>query len=154
GLLWVVAAVLAAILVRGRVRFQAVVTLALVLFALGGPFLEGLPVFKLFRVPPRMFLIAALPISLLAGTTTHALCSAPLAPAVAARCGRIALVVIGALLLGVGAQALLFIAVGQPLRPHPYWAALLLAVPAALWLPSRLSATSKWRVAWVVVLLF
>jgi len=153
GVVWGAVAALAPVLVRGRVRFQALVTAALVLFAVGGALLEELPVFRLFRIPPRMFLIAALPISLLAGTTTHALCSARPAPAVLARCRRVALGVMGALLLAAGVLALLLRARGQTLHFHPYWAALLILLPAALWLPGKLSASAAWRAAWIIVLL-
>jgi type IV secretory pathway VirB2 component (pilin) len=151
GLLWVVAAVLAPVLVPGRVRFQAAATLVLVLFAIGGPFLEGLPLFKLFRIPPRMFLIAALPISLLAGTTTQALFHTP----ISTRGRRVVLGVVGALLLAVGLQALLLVAVGQELHFHPYWAALAILIPAALWLPGKLAVptTTVWRLAWGGLLL-
>jgi hypothetical protein len=154
GVIWGAVAVLAPVLVRGRVRFQALVTAALVLFAVGGALLENLPVFRLFRIPPRMFLIAALPISLLAGTATHALCSARPAPAVLTRCRHVAFTVMLALLLAAGALALLLSANGQAHHFHPYWAALIILVPAALWLPGRLSSSAAWRVAWVAVLLF
>jgi hypothetical protein len=153
GVVWGAVAALAPILARGRVRFQALVTLALVLFAVGGALLEDVPVFRLFRIPPRMFLIAALPISLLAGTTTHALCCARPAPAVLARCRRVALGVMGALLLVAGVLALLLSAGGHTLHFQPYWATLVVLIPAALWLPGRLSASAAWRVAWVVTLL-
>jgi hypothetical protein len=153
GVVWGAVAALAPVLVRGRVRFQALVTAALVLFAVGGALLEELPVFRLFRIPPRMFLIAALPISLLAGTTTDALCSARPAPATLARGRRVALGVMAALLLGAGVLAVLTRASGQALRFHPYWAALALLIPAALWLPGRLWASAAWRVAWVAALL-
>jgi hypothetical protein len=154
GFLWVVAAALAPILCRSRrVRFQAMVTIALVLFAVGGPLLEGLPVLRMFRIPPRMLLIASLPISLLAGTTTQALFSTPLAPATTARCRRVARDLIGLLLLGVGMHAFGLAIQKDRLEFRPYWAALALIVPAALWLPGRLAVPGRWRLAWVLVLL-
>jgi hypothetical protein len=153
GVIWGAAAALAPILVRGRVRFQALVTAALVLFAIGGALLEEAPVFRLFRIPPRMFLVAALPISLLAGTTTHALCSARLTPQVAARCRRVALGVMATLLFGAGVLALLLRAGGQSLHFQLYWAALIFLVPAALWLLDKIATSPSCRVAWVLVLL-
>ena len=52
GLLWVAAAALAPFLCRGRVRYQAAVCLALVVFALGGAILfQSLPGFRVFRQP-------------------------------------------------------------------------------------------------------
>ena len=155
GLLWAIAAVLAPILVPGRLRFQAGVTLALVLFAIGGPFLEKLPLFNLFRIPPRMFLIAALPISLLAGTTTQALFCTSIAPATAARCRRVAIIIGGILLLTVGFQAFLLAFSRQALQFHPYWAVLAVLILAAAWLTRKLAASPLigWRIAWVAVLL-
>ncbi|HEX5273239.1 MAG TPA: hypothetical protein VFW33_22235, partial [Gemmataceae bacterium] len=149
GFLWAVAAALAPFLCRGRVRFQAAVAAALVVLAVAGPLLEGLPVFRLFREPPRMLMFAALPISLLAGTTTEELFAAPPAP----RWRRLALVVIGLLLLGVGLHALALHFRGDALVFRPYWAALAVIIPAALWLPGRLSKPGPWRVAWVLALL-
>jgi hypothetical protein len=153
GFLWVVAAALAPVLVRGRVRFQVLVTVGLVLFAVAGPLLEGLPGLKMFRLPPRMFLIAALPIGLLAGTTTQALFSATPTPATAARCRRVALVVMGLLVVLVGLHAIALQLIGRSLVFRPYWAALVLVLPAALWLPGRLATSALWRAAWLFVLL-
>ncbi len=155
GLLWVVTAVLAPFLVRGPVRFWALATGVLVLFALGGAVLDGLPGFKLFRIPPRMFLIAAFPISLLAGTATQALFTAKSHAGLSSRCRRVAVLVVVLLLLTVLLQALLLLATGQALHFHPYWAALAVLVPAALWLPGRLAArpTTALRIAWVGLLL-
>jgi hypothetical protein len=78
GVLWLAAAAAAPLLCRGRVRFQAGLCLALVLFALGGVLLQPLPGFHSFRFPVRMFNQAALPLALLAGATTHALFEQPL----------------------------------------------------------------------------
>jgi hypothetical protein len=153
GFLWVVAAALAPVLCRGRTRFQAFAAAALVLFAVVGPLLEGLPGFRLFRIPPRMLLFAALPISFLAGTTTQALFAAPLAPDAVARCRRLALAVMAVLAAGVGVHALALHLRGDSLTFRPYWAALAVVVPAALWLPGRLGVPGPWRVAWVVALL-
>jgi hypothetical protein len=153
GFLWVAAAALAPVLCRGRTRFQAFAAAALVLFAVVGPLLEGLPGFRLFRIPPRMLLFAALPISLLAGITTQALFSASLPPAVASRCRRLALAVMALLAAGVGVHALALHLRVDSLTFRPYWAALAVIVPAALWLPGRLGTPGPWRVAWVIALL-
>jgi hypothetical protein len=150
GFLWVVAAALAPFLCRGRARFQAFVAALLVLFAVGGPMLEGLPGFRLFRIPPRMLLFAALPISLLAGSTTDGLFAAP---PDAARCRRVALVVSALLFLGVGVHAFALHLRGDSLTFRPYWVALAVVVPAALFLPGRLATPGPWRVAWVLALL-
>jgi hypothetical protein len=155
GVVWAMAAALAPVLGRPRARFQAAVCLLLVLFALGGGHaLEGLPGFRLFRIPTRMFLIAALPIALLAGTTTQALLTAPPGTALRRRCRRLMLGVLGAAGLCVAGQALLAGLRGIPLRFHPYWPALLLTVPAALWLVGRRTEPpGRWALAWTAVLL-
>ena len=57
---------------------RAVVCLLLVLFAIGGGLLlQRLPGFRLFQLPVRMLLIAALPVALLAGSTVQALLDLP-----------------------------------------------------------------------------
>lgn len=155
GVVWVMAAALAPLLCRGQVRFQAAVCLALVIFALGGGLaLKGLPGFGLFRAPVRMFLIAALPVALLAGTTTQALLAGPLPAPLLRRCRRVMLGVLAGAGLCLAGQALLDYGRGRALDFHVYWAALLVTVPAALWLPGRLSApAAQWPLAWAAVLL-
>jgi hypothetical protein len=155
GIVWAMAAALAPVLCRGRVRFQAAVCVLLILFALGGGHaLAELPGFRLFRVPARMFLIAALPIALLAGTTTEALLTARPNPDLLRRCRIVMLVVLGVAVLGLAGQALLARARGFNLQFHVYWPAVLLTVPAALWLVGKLSApASVWSLAWTAVLL-
>jgi hypothetical protein len=152
GLLWLVAAVLAPVLVRGRIRFQAGITLALALLAVVGPFLEGLPLLNVFRVPARLLLIAGFPVSLLAGATTQALFCTPIAVATASQARRVALGVAVGLACAVGLQAVLLLLTRQPLHFHPYWAVLVVLIPAALLLARKLTAVS-WHVAWVTVLL-
>src|SRR5262249_25643871 len=57
-LLWLAAAVTAALAGRGRVRYAAGVGVVLAVFALGASALvQGLPPFRLFRQPPRMFIL-------------------------------------------------------------------------------------------------
>src|SRR5262249_53184932 len=51
------------------------------------------------------------------------------------------------------AHALALHLLGGRLVLRPYWIALTVVIPAALWLPGRLAAPGPWRVAWVLVLL-
>ncbi len=52
-------------LAQGRVRYLAIVTLILVVFALGAAYpFNGLPGFRLFRSPSRMFVIVGFPVAL------------------------------------------------------------------------------------------
>ena len=70
--LWIATALLAPVLARGRarLRLQTVICLGLVVFGLGGAFFSSrCPGFRLFRHPARMFLVAALPVALLVGTS-------------------------------------------------------------------------------------
>jgi hypothetical protein len=81
GVLWLAVASAAPLLCKGRIRFQAAVFLGLFLLALGGAvWLQPLPIFRSFRTPARMFVLAALPLATLAGAVTHALFEQPLPP--------------------------------------------------------------------------
>jgi hypothetical protein len=148
GLLWVIAAALAPVLCKGRVRYQAAVCLALILFAVGGAALvQGLPGFRLFRQPTRMLLIASLPVSLLAGTAVQALLSGAVDRAL---CRRVFLRVTSAATILVGGFALRQVFQGQSLAFNAYWIVLLVLAPAAYW---ALGRPSIWPVAaWSVLL--
>jgi hypothetical protein len=152
GVLWVAAAVLAPVLCRGRVRFQAAVGLGVILFAVGGGFaLQRLPGFRLFILPSRALLLMALPVALLAGVTTQALLAGP-ESAPGSRCRRVLLRVLLAALVLVAGQVLFVRLAGHPLAFHGYWVSLLLTVPAAFWLLGR-AGRPGWAWAWTAVLL-
>jgi hypothetical protein len=160
GLTWVLAAALGVLGGRGRVRFQAAVGVGLLVFALGGwVVLQGLPGFRLFRIPTRMLLFAAVPLSLLAGSATDRLFAARQRPAWLAAAARP--------LGGLIALALV-LAAGQPVFAsltekvpgyvpglHPYWVTLALAVLVFLRLLYRFSGSPgpAWKLAWGAVLL-
>jgi hypothetical protein len=164
GLLWLALAVAAPAVGSGRVRFQAGVFFLLVAFALGGAMaFQWLPGFRLFRLPSRMLLIAALPAALLAGTTVQALVAEESETGtLRGHCRRILLKLAG---LVVALAAVFALTLGTQ-RPdvqvvfHPYWLTLLVTLPAALWLiggrrhearlraPAALAST-----AWIVLLL-
>jgi hypothetical protein len=155
GIVWLTLAALAPLRGGRRVRFEASICLGLFLFALGGAALvQWLPGFRLFRLPSRMFLIAAFPVALLAGRTTQALFSGPGLP-LAARLQfrKLLLKVTAAVLMLAGVFALALGARSDlHLQWHPYWATLLVTVPGICWLlvgaPGRREAT-----AWVALLL-
>ncbi|HKI33329.1 MAG TPA: hypothetical protein VKA46_15860 [Gemmataceae bacterium] len=136
GLLWVVAAALAPLLCRGRVRFQAAVCLALVLFAFGGAYLfQPLPGFRVFRQPARMLLIVTLPAALLAAEATQALFQGPgLSAEARARCRGVLLKLTVAAVILAGGFALRMAFQGEVPRPHVYWLSLLVTLPAMYWL--------------------
>ena len=134
GLLWVIAAALAPLLCRGRVRDEAAVCLALILFALGGAIVfQSLPGFRVFRQPARMLLIVTLPMALLAGSTTQAILNG-IDAETRARCRRLLIQVSIAAAILSGGFALRLILQGETPRPHIYWLSLLLTLPIAWWL--------------------
>ncbi len=154
GLLWVVAAALAPLLRRGRVRYEAGVCLALVLFALGGAILfQRLPGFNLFRQPARMLLVVAFPVAYFAGVTTQTLfVDASPAPEMWDRCRRVLTRLTAAVVILSGGFALRLALTGETPRPHAYWASLALTVPATFFL-LRGRARRGAAVAWSLVLL-
>jgi hypothetical protein len=158
GLLWVVAAALAPLLCRGRVRYQAGVCLLLIAFALGGAVLfQSLPGFRVFRQPARMLLIVTLPVALLAGSATQALFDGAASDLrVQARCRRLLgrLAVAAALLTGGFAVRLLW--QGEVPRWHVYWLSLLVTLPAAYWVLSTqysVLSTQSGQLLWGLLLL-
>lgn len=134
--LWVLAAALAPLLFRGKVRFQAAVCVLLLLFALGGAAaVQPLPGFRLFQLPGRMLMLLAVPVALLAGWTTQALLgSVERSPAVRRRCLVVVcllLAVIAAAVVGAGASVR---AEGYSFLGHHYWLVLLASLPFFFWL--------------------
>jgi len=152
GLLWVVAAALAPLLCRGRVRFHAAVCLGLIVFALGGAILvQRLPGFSVFRQPARMLLIVTLPVALLAGQATQALFQGA-----DTALGRrlLARLTVAAAILVVG-FALRLVVQGDLVRWHVYWLSLLLSVPVTFWLLGTWCSILRTRAGcllWVLLL--
>jgi hypothetical protein len=156
GIVWIVIALLAAIVTTGPSRRQSfresLVALGLVLFAAGGSFaLQRLPGFRLFREPGRMFLIAAFPLSMLAAMTVEALLnSASVERRGKAR--RIAIRAFVVLLAVLAASALSSRA--SHIKLQPYWITLAATVPATLFLIARKGPTnSLTKFTWMVILL-
>jgi hypothetical protein len=136
GLLWLIAAAWGAILGGKRARFDLAVGLFLFFFALGGAVLfQNLPGFRLFRYPARMFIVAALPVSLLAGTATQALLAGPeLTPVSRRRCRNAVIALACVLVLIIVTNALFLALANKKIHFSPYWLVTLLAVPVALWI--------------------
>jgi Bacterial membrane protein YfhO len=160
GVVWIAVAVAALAVTAGatrrRVRWALWLVVAMVLFALmGGVVFHGLPIFKMFRSPARMFLMVALPLAYVAGLTTQALCGEV--------DGACRLSWIRARQIAVGASVALCAAISLGIvatswrdqRPHVYCLSLAVTVPAACWLvglgPDRFSPVR--RVAWVLILI-
>jgi hypothetical protein len=156
GLIWLFLAVLARRRQCGRVRFQGLVCLLLLAFALGGAALfQRLPGFHFFQLPSRILLLLPLPLALLAGQAVEGLLAGGEVPATERADRRRALVKI-TLVVGLFATSLavLFHCQGEVVDlQHPYWWSLLLSVPLAWWLlglaPGRGLAT-----AWLALLVF
>jgi hypothetical protein len=154
GLLWLAAAVMAAVLAGGRVRFQFAILVLVLLFGILGEKLADWPVLGLFRLPSRMTTFAGLPLALLAGTTTEELCRpGRWTPLVRRRCIRA--------LIGIGlfAAVILIGEIGrlkwEDVRWHPYWFSVFVTVPVLVWLTLRPGGLPPgWlRSAWVAVFL-
>jgi hypothetical protein len=162
GILWLATACCAPLLGRGQVRFQAIIWVGLILFALGGAaVLQSLPGFSLFRLPSRMFLLAALPLALLAGSTVQSLFEGPaLTPLQRRHCRKsLVLFVSAGALLASGLASIQYLSwtasKGQsanrastfqdllfalPTSAWVYWIFVLLAAPALFWLLGQRSA--------------
>jgi hypothetical protein len=153
--LWLTAAILAPVLCRGRVRWDAAVCLGLFLYGMGGAtFFDGLPWFRVFRSPIRTLVLAALPLAFLAGATTHALFEA--SPTLLAR--RRA-TVLALLTVGVAVLVLTYNAWTSPRsgaeKVPVYWLALPLLLVGFFWVLSRKAGTRRiaFLGAWGVLLL-
>jgi hypothetical protein len=151
GVLWLLMIVLAPRLGGPRLRFQGWVYLGLVVFALGGAALvQWLPGFRLFRLPSRMFLVAALPAALLTGQSIQALVTTnDLNPESCRRYRGLLLKLTGLVLFLAAAFAITLHTQRSDLelQVHPYWFTLLATIPCAYWLLARPRPT-----LWVVIL--
>jgi len=159
GVVWIAVALIAPIVTTGPARRRAVwglgIVLALSIFALGGAVVfQALPLFRMFRQPARMFLVAALPVADLAGLVTQALLDRPALSVDARMKARRTFLRASIVMIVVLAIAALTTKVDS-LRPHPYWFSLLVTVPLAWWLvgadPLRFGLPR--RAAWVGLLL-
>jgi hypothetical protein len=155
-LVWLIAATLAPLLCRGRVRYQAAVCAALVVFALGGSILfQWLPGFRYFRQPARMMVVVAFPLAFLAGTASQALFTEnSLTPELRLRCRRMFLrLTIGAGILVIGYVVRMLLR-GEIPRSHVYWVTLIATLPVAYWLLGAPAGVSRRRALglWSVLL--
>jgi hypothetical protein len=158
GILWLALALAAPLAGDRRVRFQAGVCLLLVAFVLGGSMVfQSLPGFRLFRLPSRMFLVAALPVALLTGRTAQMLVEGT-AENVQGICRRVLVKTTAVVLLMIGAFTFTLNTQrgDMTVRFHPYWATLLVTIPAALWLLRKRCALgtphSALALGWIAVL--
>jgi hypothetical protein len=158
-LLWLTAAILAAMFGGRRVRYQAGVCAALICFALGGALaFQLLPGFGLFRQPARMLIVAAFPIAFLVGVGMTGLVAAGAREADGKIRGRYRFVlvrVVAAVAILTGGFVVRLIVQGQEVRGHVYWLSLLLTVPAAFWLlgPRAPARPSLRTLSWSIILL-
>jgi hypothetical protein len=156
GLAWLAVAATAPILTQGRDRRRAkwaiTISLGLAAFALGGAGLfQGLPGFRMFRQPARIFLVASLPVAYLVALATQALLDRPgPSPEAKARARRV--VTLAAVLM-LAWLAIAVVASGPgKFRFHPYWLALIVTLPAVRRLVGA-DLGRFGRIAWVGVLL-
>jgi hypothetical protein len=182
GVLWLSAALTAPFLLRGRVRYDAAICLALLVFSAGGAaLLQWLPGFRLFQIPVRMLMLLALPVALLAGHTTQALLDElPTSDKVGACCRAVLVrVLMVAVLLGVGSavesfmtwrrqqssgragpaeQNLLYALIGWadsvPSSAWTYWPKIWVVAALGVWLLRKRGALDslQWKWAWGLLL--
>jgi hypothetical protein len=134
GLHWIAAAVVAAVVLRGRARREATVAMFLVAFALGGVvLLHWVPGVAAFRFPSRFFLAVAFPVSILAGRAVQWMSErrddAQEWPLVRTAYFK-SIVWLAGLCFAVAGLALL----ADNLHLGLYWFGLLLTIPFGLWL--------------------
>jgi hypothetical protein len=156
-LLWLFAALLAALEGRGRLRYLAAVTGLLFFFAVSGAVIvQGSPGFRLFRQPARMFVILGFPAAFLAGAATQLLFAGEEArPDLGRRGRRLLSRLLVALAILAGGFALRLALEGKAILFSVYWFSLLLTVPALFWLLGRSStAPGRWRLGlWTLLLM-
>ncbi|HEV3203150.1 MAG TPA: hypothetical protein VGY77_02150, partial [Gemmataceae bacterium] len=147
GVLWLGLAIVAPLVGNARTRYQAGVCLFLLGFVLGGSALvQWLPGFRLFRLPSRMMLIAALPVALLAGKTTQVFFQTGLVSLeVIRKCrGILIKATLGVLFLaGMYALSLTIQREDLQVQFHPYWITLAFTVPGIWWLLGRQTTHGK-----------
>jgi hypothetical protein len=153
-ILWVAAAALVPLFRGGRIRYEAALSLGLVIFSIGGAaLLQGLPGFDLFQIPTRMAIFLAIPVSLFAGRSLQllAVLSKGNRPVLGvARRAFVRTVAIGMLLAALGglsefagwrhhhsSENILDWLSRLPLRNLFYWIVMGFALPLVLWLVSR-----------------
>jgi hypothetical protein len=158
-LLWLAAAIMAALAGGKRVRYQAGVCAALVSFALGGALaFQWLPGFALFRQPARMLIVAAFPVAFLVGVGVQGLVQAGARDTdgtIRRRYRSVLAHVLVAVAILTGGLALRLVVQRQEVRGHVYWLSLVFTIPAAFWLlgPRAPAPPGLRTTAWVAILL-
>jgi hypothetical protein len=153
-MLWLIVAVWAPVLRKGRTRYEAAVCAGLFLFAMGGAIVfQALPGFNLFRQPARMAVIATLPIAWLAAVAVQARFAPDgLTPEQTMSCQRWVIRVGVASWLLMGGFVVRQMIEGHHVIPHVY---LILAavLPVVAWrmATSAKSAGSLILASWLVI---
>ncbi len=144
-LLWLALAVTAALAGRGRVRYVAAVGLVLALFGVGASVLvQAVPPFRLFRQPPRMFVLVGFPVALLAGYGMDLLLGdTPTSEKFIHRARSALPRVVAIVAILTGGFAVRSLLEGRALQGHVYWLSLLITLPTALLLLLRLRAWGR-----------
>jgi hypothetical protein len=130
-LLWLLSAVIAALVGPPKVRYQAGVAAALLIYGLGGGyFLQKLPVFCLFRQPARALLLLSMPVAFLTGFSSEVLVCRDLGASARNRGRRLLRSLSVATLILAGGFALRLFLQNETPRWHLYWLSLAITVPA------------------------
>jgi hypothetical protein len=153
GIPWLALALCGMALGRATRRGELYVTIALIIFALGGSaMVQWLPGFRLFRLPSRMFLIAAVPLALWSGRAAQALLDDEKARALFRKVlikvtqYVVVLVVVFGIVLYLSRHDV-------AVRFHLYWPiTLLISVPALVWLTGKRTLAIPHRALLVFIL--
>lgn len=152
-LLVLAAAVAGGMLARGRVRYEAWVTVGLFVFAFGGSFLvQWLPGFNFFRSHSRALVLAGFPVAVLAGHATQALFDQETREGAAQKARRVLSrlgLAVGILTGGFAVRMVL--TQGQYPLMQPYWPILLILAGVTWWLLGQVEARQRAWLAWVWV---
>jgi hypothetical protein len=174
GVLWLAAALLPPLVLRGRARFEAFFGVTLLAFAFGGAALvQWLPGFRLFQLPARMLILLSFPVAILVGRATQLLLDPTESPRAMHLCRRFLIWTAAFSLFLAGTAAwveyrawnsslgpsevgtpLAWLAVVSP-TAKAYWLLLPITASITYWLLGayRAVARPRWTAAWLGLLL-
>jgi hypothetical protein len=157
GAVWIAVACVSLAVTTGPARRRAWwglgIVVGMTVFALGGAAaVQTLPLFRLFRQPSRIFLLAAFPIADLAGLVTQSLLDRPTPSPSERRKARRVFTIAAIVMVVILTIAALSVGI-RNIRPHPYWFSLVVTLPLARWLVGANTGSQPWRIGWIAVLL-
>lgn len=154
-LLWLLCAISAPLLMRGRIRAQAGVCLFLMLLGGGGSaLLSSVPGFNLFRQSPRIWIIAGFPIAVLAGRFSELLFCTGMEQSQRQRLTRTWWIMGGIALIITAIPVMVLVGQGRQIPTHVYWFLVPLLFGGAVWVLRQKRLTRpEWKLIWILLLL-